>query len=83
MKVVTDFIACALEIRRGIDFERFNQDDAFLAVFMAAVALVNVHISSGIYLLLATCVVIHFNSVTTWLQLSLLCTTNMVRRRPR
>ncbi|KAG7391980.1 hypothetical protein PHYPSEUDO_002686 [Phytophthora pseudosyringae] len=43
LEVVVDLVACALEIRRGIDLERFNQDDAFLAVFMVAVALVNVH----------------------------------------
>ncbi|KAG6615746.1 uncharacterized protein IUM83_05164 [Phytophthora cinnamomi] len=50
IEVVTEFAACALETRWGIDFERLNQDDSFLAVFMVAVALVNVHISSGIYL---------------------------------
>ncbi|OWZ09146.1 hypothetical protein PHMEG_00018195 [Phytophthora megakarya] len=50
LEVVVDFVACALEIRRGIDFEHFNQEDSFLAVFMVSIALVNVHISSGIYL---------------------------------
>ncbi|KAL4157509.1 hypothetical protein PRNP1_001376 [Phytophthora ramorum] len=50
LEVVVDFVACALEIHRGINFEHFNQENSFLAVFMVAVALVNVHISSGIYL---------------------------------
>ncbi|RLN95894.1 hypothetical protein BBJ28_00020142 [Nothophytophthora sp. Chile5] len=50
IEVLVDFLACAIEIRHGIDFENFNQDDAFLAVFMVAVALINVHISSSIYL---------------------------------
>uniref|UniRef100_H3HDC3 Cation/H+ exchanger domain-containing protein n=1 Tax=Phytophthora ramorum TaxID=164328 RepID=H3HDC3_PHYRM len=50
LEVVVDFVACALEIHLGINFEHFNQENSFLAVFMVAVALVNVHISSGIYL---------------------------------
>jgi hypothetical protein len=50
VEVVVDVVACALEIRRGIDFEQFNQEHAFLSVFVVAIALVNVHISSGIYL---------------------------------
>ncbi|RLN96993.1 hypothetical protein BBJ28_00016374 [Nothophytophthora sp. Chile5] len=50
IEVLVDFLACAVEIQHGIDFENFNQDDAFLAVFMVAVALINVHISSSIYL---------------------------------
>ncbi|KAG6955121.1 hypothetical protein JG687_00011410 [Phytophthora cactorum] len=50
IEIIVDFVACALEIRRGIDFEQLNQDDSFLAVFVIAVSLVNVHISSGMYL---------------------------------
>ncbi|KAF4325113.1 hypothetical protein BBO99_00000506 [Phytophthora kernoviae] len=50
VEVIVDFVACALEIRSGIDFEHFNKDDSFLAVFMVAIALVNVHISSSVYL---------------------------------
>ncbi|ETI55640.1 hypothetical protein F441_01669 [Phytophthora nicotianae CJ01A1] len=50
IEIIVDFVACALEIRRGIDFEQLNRDDSFLAVFVIAVSLVNVHISSGMYL---------------------------------
>ncbi|KAL3658446.1 hypothetical protein V7S43_016579 [Phytophthora oleae] len=50
LEMVVDIVSCALEIRRGIDFEQFHKENSFLAVFMMAVALVNVHISSGIYL---------------------------------
>ncbi|KAG3101174.1 hypothetical protein PI125_g14537 [Phytophthora idaei] len=50
IEIIVDFVACALEIRRGIDFEQLNQDDSFLVVFVIAVSLVNVHISSGMYL---------------------------------
>ncbi|KAK1929819.1 hypothetical protein P3T76_014665 [Phytophthora citrophthora] len=50
LEMIVDFVSCALEIRRGTDFEQFHKENSFLAVFMMAVALVNVHISSGIYL---------------------------------
>ncbi|KAL3658448.1 hypothetical protein V7S43_016581 [Phytophthora oleae] len=51
IEVVVDIIAVPLEIRFGVDFERFHKDDAFLAVFMVLVAVVNTHIASGIYLI--------------------------------
>eukprot|EP00644_Phytophthora_capsici_P008673 jgi/Phyca11/111607/e_gw1.20.593.1 len=50
IEMLVDFVSCALEIQRGIDFEQFHKDNSFLSVFMMTVALVNVHISSGIYL---------------------------------
>ncbi|KAF1776535.1 hypothetical protein GQ600_18096 [Phytophthora cactorum] len=50
IEIIVDFVACALEIRRGIDFEQLNQDDSFCLCVVIAVSLVNVHISSGMYL---------------------------------
>ncbi|KAG7400908.1 hypothetical protein PHYBOEH_003819 [Phytophthora boehmeriae] len=50
IEILVDIVACAFEIRSGIEFEHFNKDDSFLAVFMVAIALVNVHISSSVYL---------------------------------
>ncbi|KAG1700733.1 hypothetical protein DVH05_011592 [Phytophthora capsici] len=51
IEVVVDIIAVPLELRFGVNFERFHKDDAFLAVFMILVAVVNTHIASGIYLI--------------------------------
>ncbi|RLN96994.1 hypothetical protein BBJ28_00016375 [Nothophytophthora sp. Chile5] len=48
--VVVDFVATGVEIHSGVDFASFNEDGAYLASFMAAVAVANIHISSSIYL---------------------------------
>ncbi|KAF1789891.1 hypothetical protein GQ600_16236 [Phytophthora cactorum] len=50
IEVVVDIIAIPLEIRFGVDFDRFHKDDAFLAIFMVLVAVVNTHIASGVYM---------------------------------
>ncbi|KAG6615561.1 uncharacterized protein IUM83_05160 [Phytophthora cinnamomi] len=50
IEVVVDFVATSLEISMGVDFEIFNRDDTFLALFMVGIATLNVHISSGVYL---------------------------------
>jgi membrane protein implicated in regulation of membrane protease activity len=50
IELVVDFVASALEIRLGVDFESFNEDGAYLAFFMIVVSVTNIHISSGIYL---------------------------------
>ncbi|KAG7391978.1 hypothetical protein PHYPSEUDO_002684 [Phytophthora pseudosyringae] len=50
IEVVVDIIAIPLEIRFGVAFERFHKDDAFLAIFMVLVAVVNIHIASGVYM---------------------------------
>jgi hypothetical protein len=50
IEVVVDAIAVPLEIRFGINFEKFQKDDAFLAIFMILVAVVSIHIASGVYL---------------------------------
>ncbi|KAH7463564.1 hypothetical protein PRIC2_006320 [Phytophthora ramorum] len=50
VELLVDFVASALEIRLGIDYESFNEDGAYLAFFMMVVSVTNIHISSGIYL---------------------------------
>ncbi|KUF77394.1 hypothetical protein AM587_10004745 [Phytophthora nicotianae] len=50
IEVVVDIIAIPLEIRFGVDFNKFHKDDAFLAIFMVLVAVVNIHIASGVYM---------------------------------
>ncbi|KAJ8563857.1 hypothetical protein ON010_g7489 [Phytophthora cinnamomi] len=48
--IVVDFVASVLEIRRGVNFDRINEDSAYLSFYSAVVAVANIHISSGIYL---------------------------------
>ncbi|KAL4160813.1 hypothetical protein PRNP1_001373 [Phytophthora ramorum] len=50
IEVVVDIIAIPLEIRFGVNFEKFQTDDAFLAIFMVLVAVVSIHIASGVYM---------------------------------
>ncbi|KAG7391979.1 hypothetical protein PHYPSEUDO_002685 [Phytophthora pseudosyringae] len=50
VELIVDFVASALEIRLGVDFESFNEDGAYLAFFMMVVSVTNIHIPSGIYL---------------------------------
>ncbi|KAE9341189.1 hypothetical protein PF008_g10743 [Phytophthora fragariae] len=50
IEVVVDLIAIPLEIRFGVHFEKFHKDDAFLAIFMVLVAVMNIHIASGTYM---------------------------------
>ncbi|GMF20015.1 unnamed protein product [Phytophthora fragariaefolia] len=50
VELVVDAIAIPLEIRFGVHFEKFHKDDAFLAIFMVLVAIVNIHIASGVYM---------------------------------
>ncbi|RLN69119.1 hypothetical protein BBP00_00000538 [Phytophthora kernoviae] len=50
IEVVVDIVAVPLEIRFGVDCESFHKDGAFLTIFMVLVAVVNIHIASGIYL---------------------------------
>ncbi|KAH7463565.1 hypothetical protein KRP22_008225 [Phytophthora ramorum] len=51
IELVVDFGSSVFEIRLGIDFESFNEDGAYLAFFMMVIAITNIHISSGIYLI--------------------------------
>lgn len=50
IEVVADVIAIPMEIRFGVHFEKLHKDDAFLAIFMVLVAVVNIHIASGVYM---------------------------------
>ncbi|OWZ09149.1 hypothetical protein PHMEG_00018198 [Phytophthora megakarya] len=50
IELLVDFVASALEIRLGVDFESFNADGKYLAFFMMVVSVTNIHISSGICL---------------------------------
>ncbi|OWZ09147.1 hypothetical protein PHMEG_00018196 [Phytophthora megakarya] len=51
IEMAVDTIAVPLEIRLGVNFEKFHKDGAFLAIFMVLVAVVNTHIASGVYLI--------------------------------
>ncbi|RLN68260.1 hypothetical protein BBJ29_000821 [Phytophthora kernoviae] len=50
IELIVDFVASAIEIRLGVDFESFNENGPYLAIFMMVVSVTNIHISSGIYL---------------------------------
>ncbi|RLN96991.1 hypothetical protein BBJ28_00016376 [Nothophytophthora sp. Chile5] len=50
LEVVGDFVAIPLELHMGVNFESFNKDDVFLALLIVLIAVVNIHIASGIYL---------------------------------
>ncbi|OWZ10053.1 hypothetical protein PHMEG_00017153 [Phytophthora megakarya] len=50
VEILVDFISTALEMMAGIDFDLNRNVAAFLALFLAAIAVLNINISVGVYL---------------------------------
>ncbi|KAG2819680.1 hypothetical protein PC116_g15374 [Phytophthora cactorum] len=47
---MVDFVATALEKMVGIEFAMDKKVAAFLTIFLAAIAVLNINISAGVYL---------------------------------
>ncbi|POM81205.1 Hypothetical protein PHPALM_859 [Phytophthora palmivora] len=50
VEIIVDFLSTALEIMAGVQFDMNKNVAAFLAIFLAAIAVVNINISVGLYL---------------------------------
>ncbi|ETN02753.1 hypothetical protein PPTG_15505 [Phytophthora nicotianae INRA-310] len=50
VELVVDFVATSLEMMAGVEFAMDKNVAAFLAIFLAAIAVLNINISVGVYL---------------------------------
>lgn len=51
VELVVDIVATLLELRRGLDFRQLLTHTAFIVTFFVHLAIINIHISSAVYLL--------------------------------
>lgn len=50
MEVISDFIACTVEMKRGVDFQPLRKYKAFVIALLACVSVINVQITAMIYI---------------------------------